>query len=190
MITKTMESTFIGLVIMLVLTSCSSMMYHKPEFRGKIIDAESKEPIEGVVVAVYYRKSTIGGIEPIIHFAETLTDSNGEFGIPLFKTIIHPLAHESRAYFIIYKPGYVFLSDFDPEILFSTEKSGKNATIKSNTEIAHLKYGVAELKRIKTREERLSAIPVSPPHCSSKDLPLLFKLIDEEDHTLGLKGVK
>jgi hypothetical protein len=190
MFNKFMESMIVGFVIMLVLTSCSSMVYHKPEFKGKIIDAETKEPIEGVVVAVYYQKSTIGGIEPIIHFAETLTDSNGDFSIPPFETIIHPLAHESRAYFIIYKPGYVFVSDFDPERLFSTEKSGQNATKKSNAEIADLKYGVAELKKLKTREERLLAIPGSPAHCSSKDLPLLFKLIDEEDHALGLKGVK
>ena len=40
-------------------------IYHKPEFKGKVIDAETKEPIEGAVVVVVYNKITYAIIEKI-----------------------------------------------------------------------------------------------------------------------------
>jgi hypothetical protein len=190
MVNRSKALLFIGLFITQILTSCTSMMYHKPEFRGKIIDSETKEPIEAAVVAVYYQKSTIGGIEPIIHFAETLTDSNGEFVIPPFKTIIHPLAHESRAYFIIYKPGYVLVSNIDPEVLFSPEKSGQTGTIKPYGETEQFTYGVAELRILKSRDERIRAIPNRPARCGEKEFPLLYSLINEERRRFGLGEVR
>lgn len=42
----------------------SWLIYHKPEFKGMVIDAETKEPIEGaVVVAVYYKVTYMAIIE-------------------------------------------------------------------------------------------------------------------------------
>ncbi len=178
----------VGYLFTASLCQASWLIYHKPEFKGKIIDAETKEPIEGVVVAVYYQKSTIGGIEPIIHFAETLTDRNGDFVIPPFKTIIHPLANESRADFIIYKPGYVFASEFDPERFFSPEKSGQSGTVKSKGQIEHFTYGVGELRKLKTREERIRSLQGIPACCSSKEFPLLYQSMNEEWRSLGMEG--
>ena len=86
------------------------LIYHKPEFKGKVIDSETKQPIEGaVVVAIYYKKSMMGIVESysvIMNVKETLTDKNGEFYIPSYTTVIQPLSWESKATFIIFKPGY------------------------------------------------------------------------------------
>src|SRR3989338_11661307 len=85
------------------------MGYHKPAFKGKVIDAATKEPIEGAVVVVVYSKTAIGIAESYsvtINVRETLTDKNGEFYIPSYTTIIQPLSWEEWASFIIFKPGY------------------------------------------------------------------------------------
>ena len=36
------------------------LIYHKPAFKGKVIDAETKKPIEGAVVVVVYKKILAG----------------------------------------------------------------------------------------------------------------------------------
>ena len=56
------------------------MGYHKPAFQGKVIDAETKEPIDGAVVVVIYKKYPIisgpgGGGESIMDIKETLTNA-------------------------------------------------------------------------------------------------------------------
>ena len=85
-------------------------IYSKPEFRGRVIDAETKQPIEGAVVVVLYKKWGFGGPGGgnTLPFdaKETLTDKNGEFYFPSYTTIIGPLSRTSRADFIIFKPGY------------------------------------------------------------------------------------
>jgi hypothetical protein len=50
----------------------SWLIYHKSEFKGKVTDAETKQPIEGAVVVAKYFKHPIitgpaGGSASIIH---------------------------------------------------------------------------------------------------------------------------
>lgn len=112
-----MKNTLIFLVLTLILifnTSVSHagwLIYHKPEFKGKVIDSDTKEPIEGAVVVAIYKKDTLisgpgGGYTSIIKIKEALTDENGEFYIPSYTTIIQPLSKEEGVSFIIFKPGY------------------------------------------------------------------------------------
>lgn len=87
------------------------MGYHKPAFQGKVIDAETKEPIDGAVVVVIYKKYPIisgpgGGSQSIMDIKETLTNAKGEFNFPSYTTIIQPFSIEGSADFIIFKPGY------------------------------------------------------------------------------------
>jgi hypothetical protein len=60
------------------------IFFHKPEYKGKVIDAEKEEPIEGVaVVAVYWTHQFIGGPagpdSREIHWKEVLTGCEGNF---------------------------------------------------------------------------------------------------------------
>ena len=92
----------------------SWLLYSKPEFRGRVIDAETKQPIEGAVVVVLYEKWEFGGpgggsARPF-DAKETMTDKNGEFYFPSYTTIIGPLSRNDRADFIIFKPGYRAIS--------------------------------------------------------------------------------
>jgi len=88
-------------------------------FKGRVIDADTKEPIEGAVVAAIWRESKGTMTGPTTRFKEskeTLTDKSGEWSIvgpegyenkiiSGFLHIMGVFVTESPV-FIIYKPGY------------------------------------------------------------------------------------
>ncbi|HYA15573.1 MAG TPA: hypothetical protein VEF33_14645 [Syntrophales bacterium] len=79
-----MKKILILLTAVLVMFSTASvcwgwLIYYKPAFRGRIIDTETKAPIEGAVVVVSYNKTTLvggpGGLSTdTFDVRETLTD--------------------------------------------------------------------------------------------------------------------
>ena len=185
------------------------LIFHKPAFRGKVIDAETKEPIEGTVVVAVYEKYVYGlgtgGYQRVVKVKETLTDKNGKFFFPAFSTIIHPFSREDYVRFIIYKPGYGRLphnrihsltrvSLETVEKYFLAENFGKKGKVKvlehgKRNSVREVTFGIVERMPLNTYKERLNAIPGRPTGFRSKDLPLLFKAINEENRRFGLKPV-
>lgn len=194
-----MRKIFIPSVMVFIMTfTCSSsyagwLIYHKPAFSGKIIDAETKEPIEGAVVVAIYQKDPIisgpgGGSPSIIKVKEALTDKNGKFSISAYTTLIKPLSLENRVDFIIYKPGYgswpgrsIYPFDFvGPEYLF-TRPFGTQQEITAWGKTATITYGIAELPPLKTWQERKKASPSPVGEPSDwKEQKELIKLIRQE----------
>lgn len=197
----------------------SWLIYHKPEFKGRVIDADTKEPIEGAVAVVVYKKHTLisgpgGGYASVVSVKETLTDKNGDFYFPSYTTLIQPNSIEDYAEFIIYRPGYGSLPSFiapeqrirppiglslgDLETFFSKEIGSQGEveisviTIGNRTEWKSVKltFGIVELPKLKTREERLKAQPSAPTDIRSKELPLLFRAINAERRRFGLDEVR
>lgn len=88
----------------------SWLIFHKPEFKGKIVDIETNEPIEGAVVVAVYRTHSLAvgdSVDYDIGAQEALTDKNGEFRIPSYTTMIQPLSWSIPTMFTIFKPGYL-----------------------------------------------------------------------------------
>lgn len=182
------------------------LIYYKPAFHGRVIDAETKEPIEGAVVVVEYFKKTAGPFESmssVTGVREALTDKNGEFHFPRYFTIVGPLSWTGLVDFIIYKPGYGnFFNDrvyppkgmdTDFEEYFSRAFGLKKEVqfrepYKAGIEPKKITviFGLVELPELKTKEERLKAIPGGPTGYRAKDLPLLFKEMNEEYRRFGL----
>jgi hypothetical protein len=196
-----------AILVFTALPACGSwLVYHKPEFKGRLIDAETKQPIEGVVVVAMYRSHPIisgpaGGSSSIIHVKEALTDARGEFHIPSYTTLIQPNSYEDRTDFIIYKPGYASyprrwqeprIYPFDycgPEILFSKE-IGAKGEIRNRGQVIPIMYGLAELPRLEGKEQRLRAVPsTNPAELSPEDIPLLYEAINKERKRFGLGPV-
>ena len=186
------------------------LIFHKPEYKGKIVNAETQEPIEGaVVVAVYNTRSIIGGpaglLYNTIHVKEVLTDKKGEFLIPSYTTIMGPNSKERRTEFIIYKPGYGRFPigrprDFeivDPDEYFSKEIGtrgetywGTNEEKSSDGEIYirrkkfSFTYGIVKLRPLSTWEERWRANMISISDIPENKWPLLNEMIKKEDEWL------
>ncbi|MEK6777695.1 MAG: hypothetical protein AABY87_12585 [bacterium] len=187
------------------------LVYSKPEFKGKVIDAETKEPIEGAVVVAVYSKQAIRvapeSVGITIDVKESLADKDGNFRIPSYITIIDPFAWSKPVTFIIFKPGYGSFPDWrvrppkgmSMEITFEKFFSGEVGVEKevwvttdpwkigSESKKEKVVFGVVELPKLKTRDERWKASMVGITGYTSKELPLLYKARDEEDKTLGIK---
>src|SRR3990172_685487 len=92
-------------------------------FRGKVVDAETKEPIEGAVVAVEWLKGHFFAGSTVIDYQETLTGKNGDFSLPGI-WVFNPWKRlTSDATLVIYKSGYYGIDtgawkdweEFDPK---------------------------------------------------------------------------
>lgn len=179
------------------------MVYHKPAFQGKVIDAETKKPIEGAVVVAVYKKYPIisgpgGGSESIMDIKEILTDAKGEFYFPSYTTVIQPFSIEGSADFIIFKPGYGSFPDgriYPPMRLslpaledFFSGKVGTEGEVAWDFEKERVTFGIVELPKLKTREERINSLP-SIAGLPSRKMQNLIRLFNEEAVSLGLKPI-
>ena len=205
-------AVFLIAAILIILIGNSAfagwLIFHKPPFKGMVVDAVTKEPIEGAVVVAVYNKDVFGpsgGYTSVVKVKETLTDENGKFFFSAFSTIIHPFSIEYYATFIIYKPGYgnfprnritppSGISLQTKEKYFLAENFRKKGKVKvlehgKRNSVRKVTFGLVELPPLKTRKERLRAAPGGPTDFGSKELPLLYKAINEERKGFGLKPV-
>jgi len=193
--------------------SADWLIFHKPPYKGKVMDAEENEPIEGVVVvATYYTESIIGtpagGYSTVVKMKETSTNHQGEFYFPSYTTMTGLNSKESFTEFIIYKPGYGShpysrlispppgMGLANKEMFFTAENFGQKKKVRLLSSrigrpdiIVEVTCGLVELPRMKTRNERLRAIPPRPHDYGPEELPLLYNAINEEHNNFGLKPV-
>ena len=177
------------------LASSASLYYSDGPWMGKVIDAETKEPIEGAVVLAVWQKvyaSPTGRHHYFFDAIEVLTDNDGRFFIPKFNAVnFVPIIRSIEGPdFTIFKPGYTpFGDNYD-----YFHKYFPNSPLKVDLiTLAELfKKGVTiELLRLKTREERLKAISGARPLGGVPDdkMPTLMKLINLEEKNLGLDPI-
>jgi len=106
-------------IISLLLLVSQSACAADRTFQGKVIDADTLEPIEGAVVVAIWRKTRAGIAGADTRFKdakETLTDKRGDWGIvgpegyedKIIPGLIHLMGVlvTTEPEFIIYKPGY------------------------------------------------------------------------------------
>jgi hypothetical protein len=182
----------IALVVIFSFTTsaCAGwLVYHKPEYSGKVVDSETRQPIESAVVVAVYNKTTMGlgagTLSSIINVQETLTDKDGLFRIPSYTTIIQPFSWEVAATFIVFKPGYAAVSGLDLEENLSKEtaQTGELPWIENKNLKFSLSSKLIGLPKLKTREERkLSrmSVDISGADVDARDLTGLYKIINEE----------
>ncbi len=158
--------------------------YYLPPFEGKVIEAETKEPISGAaVLAVYYGEyPTIAGANTYaIDAQETLSDEKGEFKIAEVKEWFgdHP-GTPVVANLIIFKPGYGAFP----------RHRGSKAVGENKSWPTPEKFIIYELAKLKTKEERddnlIFVKPIGVPYQKMKNL---IKYINQERHSLGYSAL-
>jgi hypothetical protein len=173
-------------ILVLSLTLGCTITREYDAYYGKVIDAETREPIEGAaVLAVYYTEIywIAGASSRFADAQETLTDKNGEFKIPAIRINKFRLLSGWDHYpqFTIFKPGYgcyPYHKDVKPMFV-------PNGTLPAN------QYVTIEFPKLKTKEERLENYGCYP----SEQVPEnkysnLFQLIQQERMALGLEPRK
>jgi len=146
-------------------------------FQGRVVDADTGEPIGGAAVLAVYKSSDMsvaGTITRTVDAQETLTDKKGEFKIPESKFWVKEDAGRPMARLIIFKPRYGAFPEHPRSKALKENKSRPSAD----------KYIVYELPKLKTREERRSNLPLRPdiPYAKMKNF---VRLINEERISLG-----
>ncbi|MCC7201739.1 MAG: hypothetical protein IT393_03605 [Nitrospirae bacterium] len=182
-------------------------------YRGKIVDAEMKEPIEGVVVVAEWGRKTAGILAAGTKFMdaqETVTDKNGEFYIPGI-WVFNPWRHiVADVTLYIYKSGYTYKEmgpfnkwnevtpekireKFDSEVIEKVDPKTRGEVFDKYGGVIDIVNGkpVIILRRM-TMEERQQHPPPSPsaliPFEEIKKLKLYIEEVNKEEKALGKEG--
>jgi len=162
-------------------------------YSGKVIDADTKEPIEGAVVVASWREqgtSLAGAISTFKDVKENLTDKDGKWTIVgLRETCNNPIALVWQLLggtcikdpeFIVFKPGYCSW----PKGFFIDACDGKIQP-EGNSKVAGGKP--VELSKLTEREDRLKAQGIYPDvDAEDEKIPNFIRLQKEERRYLGL----
>lgn len=188
--------SFIIAICVLVLFSAaceaSMLFYHKPEFKGRVVDIDTKTPIEGAVVVAMYEKHTLnppaGSYTNVIEVKETLTDNNGRFSFPSYTTFIHPLSYSGNCTFLIYKPGYGNLGKIGIEhyLTGKADKVWERTAIWNKSLIFRfMTDGTVEIPKLTTKEDMKDAwinAHIQGGSIDKDDIPVLLKAVTNENH--------
>jgi len=172
----------IGLVIGFCLLSGMSLFkgeYYLSSFEGKVVDADTKEPLkDAVVLAVYYEEtiSPAGSGHYAVDAQETLTDSDGQFRIPSKTVKSKDIRGKLECNLIIFKVGYGFFPDHKLSKAVGEEYKGWPTPEK---------YIMYEIPKLKTREERDNNIHFSRPNVPNSLMKEFIKLLNQERVYLG-----
>lgn len=193
--------TFMLMVALIMLSndssfaSTASFYYSDGPWMGKIIDAETKEPIEGAVVVAVWDKvyaTPAGDNSYFFDAIETLTDREGKFFIKEFKAInILPILRRlDGPRFTVFKPRYTpFGHSSAGYHYFRKYFPNSPLRVDSPTLTEMFKKGIViELFRLKTKEERIDVLPLSDYPFSGYDEKKknYIRLLNLERRELGL----
>ena len=159
----------IGVILILfivIFTHASDRTY-----QGRVIDAETKQPIEGAVVVAYWweeKGAFLGSMERLKDVKETLTDRDGKWSITgpesdkkkIVRSMLSVIAIVwaiRNPGFIIFKPGYCSWPNG-----FSIDACKDKIRPDRTDQIMEGKTVEFELPKLTSREDRLRAQRVSP----------------------------
>jgi len=175
-------------VLLILLAGCTISRDYGP-YKGRVVDAQTDEPIEGAVVFIrfhtIFQLSPGGAVYKYADAVEVMTDNNGEFRIPSYKVEAFRLFHAWDPFeeVTIFKPGYgVF-----PEHPESGSDSPRGRRL-----LAENKYITVKLPKLMTIKERKDNIRML--HIPITDAPFerqknILELGNFERKKLGLEPV-
>ena len=169
------------MVYLIFTNGCGFIAWRDGPYKGRVIDAETGKPIEGVVVlGVWYKElpSPGGTVGSYFNAQETVTNKNGDFevkglGLQIFSTV-------SRMHVLIFKAGYEYIGS-GPWESFKLDPIFKKKIIWEGEK------AIIPLRKL-TMEERLKQLgPPSPPsEAPFEKVRLILLEIDKDDAERGL----
>lgn len=148
-------------------------------YKGKIIDADTKAPIEGVVILVEWWEIPFFGGPKYIDAQETLTDKNGIFTLKGI-WVLNPMKHMGAdAIMTIFKSGYQF-----HQWNFHNWNEIRPVVDKS---ISKGEDGLPEvmLKQLTMEERRKKRPPTPPTNAPLNKIRIMLNEINKNEISLG-----
>lgn len=151
----------LGISLITILSGCQRPILYDGTYRGRIVDADTGEPLEGVVVlGVWYTElpTPAGGVMSYYDAREAVTDKNGDFSIRGQGLRVMSNLLPMRP--IIFKAGYEYLQFFwDKESLNDEKACGVKVTWDGKIPVIPLRKWPLD----KRRKEELYKMPPGPP---------------------------
>jgi hypothetical protein len=175
---KLIFATLINLLVTMIFSGCVSAVRYDGPYEGRVIDAETGQPIEGVVVLGTWYSVTVtpgGGTHNFYDAQETATDINGEFRIQGLGLRI--LSNVEPMDVLIFKAGY----EYD---------SGSWRSFKEGSFSKEYKWeankAIIPLKKLTIDERRRNIPPPPPGEAPYKKIKLMLDEYNKNHKELGL----
>ncbi len=180
--------TWATIVILVLVASCGlfNQLLAGGPYKGRVIDADTKKPLEGAVVLAVWQRVSPGIVQRAYGFLdaeEVLTDNNGRFVVgKRSPTTWIPGTWVYGPNITIFYPGYGFYPRYHvspPMPLRGTE---------TMLEMMENKEVVFELPRLKTIDERVKVQRgVISSDVPDEKMPNLIRLLNFERQRLGFE---
>ncbi len=177
-----MKKSFLLLAVSIILSQgCSYAIRYDGTYTGKVVDADTREPIEGaVVLGTWYTvaHTVAGGVSSYYDARETVTDKNGEFSIAGMGLRI--MSNLAPMDFLIFKAGYEHVGSMPWESL-------KVDILLSKKIMWDGSKPIIPLKRLTMEDRKKQSGPPDPPsEAPLKNVILMLREIDKNDKERGL----
>ena len=170
----------ISILIVLGTITCAYAIRYDGPYSGRVIDADTGAPLEGVVVLGVWNSeiTTPGGaVHDFYDARETVTDKKGEFEIPGMGFRI--LSNVTPMDVLIFKAGYEHIGLYPWESLRSDLILRKKIKWEG-------KKAIIPIKKLTLEERRKRHIASFPSEAYEKgNMPLLIKEINKEERAFG-----
>lgn len=162
--------------------------YAAGPYRGRVVDAETKEPLVGAVVLMSWYRMAPGlghASSSFMDAEETLTDERGEFVVGKNPPMnLMPLTWLRPPNMVIFLPGYAY---YPRHYAVDPQPAGSDEALYA---LMEKQVVVFELPRLKTREERVFLVGMADPvTVPDNKKPLLRRRTNEDRKELGLPPV-
>jgi hypothetical protein len=151
-------------------------------WRGQVVDAETGQPLEGVVILAVWERISPGLIHARREFHdvdELVTDAQGRFAVPARRRgFANPLVSLDGPQFTMFKAGYGPWRERNLAPWIKTKDDVWKQMEKDGV--------VFELPQLRTTTERHNALPVRPTHVPDARMRRLTEEINKERVHLGL----
>lgn len=157
-----MNNKLVILLLLLCLSINNGLAIAGGPWKGKVVDIETKQPLEGtVVLAVWERvyRTPYGSNSYFYEAKEVVTDKAGEFEIPSYtpNNMLPIISYMRGPEFIIFKPGYGNIRMALGKYLTGGTKETKELELSGKK--YRLAAGIVELPPLKTKDERRKGQP-------------------------------
>ena len=184
------KSTWVITVLLLLVVSCGlfNQLLAGGPYKGKVIDAETKKPLEGAVVLAVWQRVSAGVVQKAYGFLdaeEVLTDSNGQFVIGKDSPVSWiPGTWVYGPDITIFYPGYGFYPRYHVSPSMPLGGTERVLEMMANEEV------VFELPRLKTMDERVKVQRgVISSDVPDEKMPNLIRLLNLERQKLGFEPI-
>ncbi len=187
-----------GFLILFSLPGCTSPVYFAESMEAWVVDAETGEPVEGVVVVANWQLKDPGldGSKPrgSLMILETVTDKNGRFHFPAWgpKLAVRLRFGSEDPILLFFKSGYFpsvesnnATTEPNPSMIRRSESNGKKIPLEK-----HRGNWEKYLDRHDSLAGNLSFLTLYAEDCEWKAIPRMLVAIEREKQFLDQKNIK